>query len=74
MSRSYKKHPVAKTPNDKAMKKIFARKVRHSKDVYAYKNYKKINSSYEICEQRDVADKYNVSKMDWDFKKQYISK
>ncbi len=74
MSRSYKKHPVAKLRNDKAMKKIFARRVRRSKDPDAYKNYKKMNSSYEICDYRVLADNKDVDKMDWDLKKQYKRK
>lgn len=73
MSRSYKKHPVSKQSRKK-MKTFFARKVRHSKDPNAYKNSKKMNCSYDICDYRCRADKDEVDEMDWEVKKYFVRK
>ena len=56
------------------MKTFFARKVRHSKDPNAYKNSKKMNCSYDICDYRCRADKDEVDEMDWEVKKYFVRK
>lgn len=76
MSRSYKKHPVAKLKNDKGMKKIYARRIRHCKDEDAYQSYKKKNNSWEICDYKYYANFSDLEEMrdDWNTKKHYTRK
>jgi hypothetical protein len=51
MSRSYQKHPHGKV-GDKGYKKIYNRKLRRQKDLELPSGsaYKKVNSSYDICD------------------------
>lgn len=76
MSRSYKKHPVAKLKNNKSMKKIYSRRIRHCKDEDAYQNYKKKNNSWEICDYKCYANSSDLEEMhdDWNAKKHYTRK
>lgn len=63
MSRSYKKSPVVTCEKDKAMKKLYNRKIRHSKIGNPYKDYKKRNQSWNIC---DYAYYETKSESEWD--------
>lgn len=56
MSRSYKKSPVATCAKTHGMKKLFNRKIRRSQDEDSYKNYRKRNNSWDICDYKDWAD------------------
>ena len=50
MSRSYKKSPVCKDPNNKYMKRFANKTVRHSMSVPDGKAYRKFFQSYNISD------------------------
>lgn len=73
MSRSYKKHPCATAAKTKGMKQIFNRKIRRSKDENPYRDYKKKNCSWDICDFKCLPDK-SEDKMTDEEKKWYLRK
>ena len=50
MSKSYKKNPVCKDPNNKYMKRFANKTVRHAGDVPNGKAYRKYFQSYNISD------------------------
>ena len=50
MSRSYKKNPVCKDPNNRYMKRFANKTVRHSMSVPDGKAYRKFFQSYNISD------------------------
>lgn len=57
MSRSFKKHPIAKDKVTKDMKKFANKKVRNTPDIPNGKSYKKVFESYDIHDQIDYWSK-----------------
>ena len=52
MSRSYKKTEMVKQQNSKNMKRFANKRVRHTKDIPSGGAYKKVFSSYDICDYK----------------------
>lgn len=63
MSRSYKKSPVATCAKTHGMKQIYNRKIRRSKEENPYRDYKKHNQSWDICDFKCRAD---TPESEWD--------
>lgn len=61
MSRSYKKTPVIKDKNNKYMKKISNKKIRHqSENIGNRSQFKKIVNRYDICDfKSDIGISFN---------------
>lgn len=68
MRRSYKKSPVATCAKTRGMKQIYNRRIRHSQDEDSYKNYKKRNQSWDICDFKCRADMPESEWNDLDWK------
>lgn len=73
MSRSYKKHPCATCAKTPGMKKLYNRKIRHSKEENPYEHHKKRNSSWDICDYREIASK-RYEDMNNDERKWFVRK
>lgn len=52
MSRSYRKHPIAKSPVDNFFKKVSNRKTRLTEDMPNGSSYKKNHQTWSICDYR----------------------
>lgn len=63
MSRSFRKHPRAKDPADKDMKKYANKRVRRTKNIPNGKAYKKVFESYDISDWNSIWTKKEAIRM-----------
>lgn len=73
MSHSFKKHPYVTCGKDRQMKKMFNRKIRHSRDENPYRDYRKRNESWDICDFKRHTDVPKEQMTDYE-KKRFLRK